>query len=99
MLPVKLNFSAVVKAFTMEGVESAKFHRITKQIAGLNFRQRMTHAVSSPLMEVLGVLVMAAFLLYARAQIVGQRMTPGLFVAFVVALIKLWRPPSSPSAT
>jgi subfamily B ATP-binding cassette protein MsbA len=82
----------IVKAFTMEPAESAKFHRITKRIAALNFRQRMTHAVSSPLMEVLGVLVVAAFLLYARTQIIGQRMTPGLFVAFVVALIKLYDP-------
>jgi subfamily B ATP-binding cassette protein MsbA len=82
----------IVKAFTMERAESAKFHRITKRIAALNFRQRMTHAVSSPLMEVLGVLVVAAFLLYARAQIIGQRMTPGLFVAFVVAMIKLYDP-------
>jgi len=82
----------IVKAFTMEHAESAKFHRITKRIAALNFRQRMTHALSSPLMEVLGVLVVAAFLLYARAQIIGQRMTPGLFVAFVVALIKLYDP-------
>jgi subfamily B ATP-binding cassette protein MsbA len=82
----------IVKAFTMEHAESAKFHRITKRIAALNFRQRMTHALSSPLMEVLGVLVVAAFLLYARAQIIGQRMTPGLFLAFVVALIKLYDP-------
>jgi subfamily B ATP-binding cassette protein MsbA len=44
------------------------------------------------LMEVLGVLVIAAFLLYARSQILGQRMTAGLFVAFIVALIKLYDP-------
>jgi subfamily B ATP-binding cassette protein MsbA len=43
-------------------------------------------------METLGVLVIAAFLLYARAQIVNQRMTAGLFVAFILALIKLYDP-------
>jgi len=41
---------------------------------------------------VLGVLVVAAFLLYARAQIINQRMTVGLFVAFIIALIKLYDP-------
>jgi subfamily B ATP-binding cassette protein MsbA len=52
----------------------------------------MTHSFSSPLMEVLGVIVVAAFLVYARTQIIGQRMTPGLFLAFIVALIKLYDP-------
>jgi len=44
------------------------------------------------LMEVVGILVIAGFLLYARAQIASQRMTAGLFVAFVIALIKLYDP-------
>ena len=43
-------------------------------------------------MEVLGVLVVAGFLVYARAQITNGRMTVGLFVAFIIALIKLYDP-------
>src|SRR5437660_2661694 len=43
-------------------------------------------------MEVLGILVIAGFLLYARTQIMSQRMTAGLFVAFTIALIKLYDP-------
>jgi subfamily B ATP-binding cassette protein MsbA len=82
----------IVKAFTMESAEAGKFRNITQRIFRLNVRQKMTHALSSPLMEVLGVLVIAAFLLYARTQIIGQRMTAGLFVAFIVALIKLYDP-------
>ncbi|HYR44690.1 MAG TPA: ATP-binding cassette domain-containing protein, partial [Terriglobia bacterium] len=39
-----------------------------------------------------GILVTAGFLLYARTQIVSQRMTAGLFVAFIIALIKLYDP-------
>ena len=58
----------------------------------MNVRQKMTHSLSSPLMEILGVLVIAAFLLYARQQILNQRMTAGLFVAFIIALIKLYDP-------
>jgi len=82
----------IVKAFTMEKAEAGKFRKITQRIFRLNLRQKMTHSLSSPLMEVLGVLVVALFLVYARAQIIGQRMTPGLFVAFIVALIKLYDP-------
>ena len=41
------------------------FRQITQRIFRLNLRQKMTHSLSSPLMEMLGVLVIAAFLLYA----------------------------------
>jgi subfamily B ATP-binding cassette protein MsbA len=82
----------IVKAFTMEKTEAGKFRKITQRIFRLNFLQKLTHSLSSPVMETLGVLVIAAFLLYARAQIVNQRMTAGLFVAFILALIKLYDP-------
>ncbi len=82
----------IVKAFTMEQAEAGKFRKITQQIFRLNLRQKMTHSLSSPLMEVLGVLVVAGFLVYARSQIINQRMTVGLFVAFIIALIKLYDP-------
>src|SRR5881409_3038647 len=82
----------IVKAFSMELAETGRFRKLTQQIFKLNLRQKMTYSLSSPLMEVLGILVIAGFLLYARAQIAGQRMTAGLFVAFIIALIKLYDP-------
>ncbi len=82
----------IVKAFSMEKAEAGRFRKVTERIFKLNLRQRMTHSLSSPLMEVLGVLVVASFLLYARSQIINQRMTVGLFVAFIIALIKLYDP-------
>jgi len=82
----------IVKAFSMEQAETSKFRKLTQRIFALNLRQKMTHTLSSPLMEVVGILVIAGFLLYARAQIASQRMTAGLFVAFVIALIKLYDP-------
>jgi subfamily B ATP-binding cassette protein MsbA len=87
-----LTGNRIVKAFTMEKAEAGKFRKVTQRIFALNLRQKMTHSVSSPLMEVLGVLVIAAFLLYARTQIINQRMTAGLFVAFIIALTKLYDP-------
>jgi ATP-binding cassette, subfamily B, bacterial MsbA len=82
----------IVKAFTMEKAEAGKFRKVSQRLLGLNVRQKMTHALSSPLMEILGVLVVAAFVLYARAQIINQRMTPGLFVTFIITLVKLYDP-------
>jgi subfamily B ATP-binding cassette protein MsbA len=82
----------IVKAFTMEKAEAGKFRKVTERILRLNVRQKMTHSLSSPLMEVLGVFVIAGFFLYARTQILSQRMTPGLLIAFIIALIKLYDP-------
>jgi subfamily B ATP-binding cassette protein MsbA len=82
----------IVKAFTMEKAEAGKFRKVTQRIFKLNVVQKMTHSLSSPLMEVLGIIVIAGFLLYARAEIASQRMTAGLFVAFIIALIKLYDP-------
>jgi subfamily B ATP-binding cassette protein MsbA len=87
-----LSGNRIVKAFTMEKAEAGKFRKVTQRIFKLNLRQKMTYALSSPLMEILGVLVVAAFLLYARSQIINQRMTVGLFVAFIIAMIKLYDP-------
>src|SRR5207253_1610947 len=50
----------IVKAFTMEKAEAGKFRKITQRIFQLNMRQKMTQSLSSPLMEVFGVLVVAA---------------------------------------
>jgi subfamily B ATP-binding cassette protein MsbA len=82
----------IVKAFGMEKAEAGKFRKVTERIFKLNLRQKLTHSLSSPLMEVLGVLVVAGFLIYARVQITSGQMTVGLFVAFIIAMIKLYDP-------
>ena len=82
----------IVKAFSMEKAEAGKFRKVTQRIFKLSVTQKMLHSLSSPLMEILGILVIAGFLLYARMQIVGRQMTAGLFVTFTIALIKLYDP-------
>ena len=78
----------IVKAFGMEKTEAGRFRKVTQRIFHLNIRQKMTHSLSSPLMEILGILVVAGFLLYARS----RGMSAGLFIAFIVTLIKLYDP-------
>lgn len=82
----------IVKIFTMERSELGRFRAAVKRVFRLNLRMKLTDAMSSPLMEVLGVLVLVGFLLYARNEIQAGRMTVGLFLAFVVALLKLYEP-------
>ncbi len=81
----------IVKAFGMEQYERSRFESLVDRLAGLNLKLTRTSALSSPLMEFLGYLLFAPFLLYASRQ-VGSGVSAGAFVAFVVALFKLYEP-------
>ena len=76
----------IVKAFLMEDAENRRFQSITQRLFQTNLRQRMTHALSSPLMETLGIFVLAGFVIYANQ----RQMKSGLLMGFILALIKLY---------
>ena len=80
----------IVKIFTMERVELGKFREAADRVFLLSLRQRLTHALSSPLMEVLGIFVVAALLFYARNEIQAERMSVGNLVTFIWAMTRLY---------
>jgi subfamily B ATP-binding cassette protein MsbA len=82
----------IVKIFTMERAEIGKFTQAANRVFRLGLRTRLTDALSSPLMELLGILVLVVFLFYASNEIQAGRMTQGLFLTFVLALLKLYDP-------
>jgi len=82
----------IVKAFGMELFEITKFKAATKRLLRINLRWVRAHAVTAPLMELLGAIVIAALLLYARNEISHDAQTVGGFVAFLYALIKMYEP-------
>jgi ATP-binding cassette, subfamily B, bacterial MsbA len=75
----------IVKAFRMENVENRRFSGVTQRLFRTNMRQKMTHALSSPLMEILGVFVVAAYVVYASRQ-----NNPGSMLIFIFALVQLY---------
>jgi ATP-binding cassette, subfamily B, bacterial MsbA len=75
----------IVKAFLMEREENRRFSGVTRRLFRTNLRQKMTHALSSPLMEILGVFVVAAYVIYASYQ-----KDPGSMLMFIVALVQLY---------
>jgi subfamily B ATP-binding cassette protein MsbA len=75
----------IVKAFRMESAESRRFRGVTQRLFRTNLRQKMTHALSSPLMEILGVFVVAAYVVY-----LSRQNNPGSMAAFVFALVQLY---------
>src|SRR5213594_961876 len=82
----------IVKAFSMEGWEFARFRNAAHRLFRANLRSVAAAAISSPLMDIFGAMAIALLLLLGREQIVHGWMTPGIFVAFIVAVFKLYDP-------
>jgi subfamily B ATP-binding cassette protein MsbA len=82
----------IVKAFGMEEFEGAKFKAACRRLLRINLRWVRAHALTSPLMEILGAVTIAFLLLYARNEILHQAQTTGGFLAFLYALIKMYEP-------
>jgi len=82
----------IVKAFGMEAWEFARFRTAAHRLFRANLRSVAAAAISSPLMDIFGAVAIALLLLLGREQIVHGWMTPGIFVAFIIAVFKLYDP-------
>src|SRR3984957_8464187 len=82
----------VVKAFGMEGFEIRKFREASRKLLSENMRWIRALAATSPLMDLLGAVVISVILLYARGEIKADRMTIGSFGALTFALFKAYEP-------
>jgi subfamily B ATP-binding cassette protein MsbA len=82
----------VVKAFGMEGFEIRKFREAARKLLRENMRWVRALAATSPLMDLLGAVVISMILLAARGEIKSGRLTLGLFGAFTYALFKAYEP-------
>jgi len=84
----------IVKAFSMEGWEFARFRNAAQRLFRANLRSVAAAAISSPLMDIFGAIAIALLLLLGREQIVHGWMTTGDFFVFIVAVFKLYDPVS-----
>src|SRR5213082_2266019 len=82
----------IVKAFSMEAWEFARFRTAAQRLFRANLRSLAAAAISSPLMDIFGAIAIVLLLLLGRQQIVHGLMTPGIFVAFIIAVFKLYDP-------
>src|SRR5579864_1165424 len=82
----------IVKAFSMETWEFARFRKAAHRLFRANLRSVAAAAISSPLMDIFGAIAIALLLLLGREEIVHRWMTPGIFVAFIIAVFKLYDP-------
>jgi subfamily B ATP-binding cassette protein MsbA len=82
----------IVKAFSMEAWEFARFRKAAHRLFRANLRSVAAAAISSPLMDIFGAIAIVLLLLLGRQEIVHGFMTPGIFVAFIIAVFKLYDP-------
>ena len=82
----------IVKAFNTEDWETSRFRKAARRLFRANLRSVAATAISSPLMDVLGVVGIALLILIGRGRIVRNQMTPGVFVAFITAVFSLYNP-------
>ena len=82
----------IVKAFNMEFWELLRFRQAAKRLLRANLRWIRTQAITSPLMDFIGAVAIAALLWVGRNEIGHGAMQEGTFFAFIVALFKLYDP-------
>jgi ATP-binding cassette, subfamily B, bacterial MsbA len=82
----------IVKAFNTENWEISRFRNAARRLFRANLRSVAAAAISSPLMDIFGMIGVALLLLFGREQIKDGRMTPGIFVAFITAVFSLYNP-------
>jgi subfamily B ATP-binding cassette protein MsbA len=82
----------IVKAFGMERWEMERFRSAARRLFRANLRLVAAFAISSPLMDIFGAIAIALLLLLGRDQIHHHVFKPGTFLAFIVAVFKLYEP-------
>ena len=81
-----------VKAYGMEGYESARARAVIERMFRKFLKPIRTRAANAPIMEALGGLAAAAVLYYGGAQVIDGTRDAGSFFAFVTALMLAYRP-------
>src|SRR6202008_668032 len=82
----------VVKAFGMEDFEVRKFHEVARRLLRENMRWVRAAVITSPLMDLVGGIVIPLLLFYARNQIQRGEITTGGFFAFLYAMFNAYMP-------
>jgi subfamily B ATP-binding cassette protein MsbA len=82
----------IVKAFGMERFELGRFREAARRMFRVNLRYVRAQALTSPLMELLGALMIVIMLWVGRDRIKADVLTPGAFLVFVYALLKMYEP-------
>ncbi len=92
LLQETISGTRIVKAFGMEKYESKRFATENAKLFKYHMKAVSINAISSPLMDFLGGLGIAAVIFYGGYNVVHGNSTPGTFFSFIAALLMLYEP-------
>jgi subfamily B ATP-binding cassette protein MsbA len=92
LLQETISGNRIVKAFSMEKYENERFAKENERLFKLTMKSVSVRAISSPFMEFLGGVGIAAIIVYGGYQVIRGISTPGTFFSFLAALLMLYEP-------
>ncbi|MEW6186486.1 MAG: lipid A export permease/ATP-binding protein MsbA [Thermodesulfobacteriota bacterium] len=87
-----LTGNRIVKAFNTEAFEIQRFNERVRKFFQLTMKDVSIKSMSSPIMEFLGGIGIAAIIWYGGYQVIKGYSTPGTFFSFLTALLMLYEP-------
>src|SRR5579862_828087 len=82
----------IVKAFNTELWEILRFKNAARRLFKANLHSVQVQSITSPLMDTIGAIAIALLLWIGRNEIQHGRMKTEVFMAFIIALFKLYDP-------
>lgn len=81
-----------VKVDNREETEAGRTGSIIEHLFDINLKASRVRATTSPVMEALGGVAVAAVIFYGGSRVLAGATTPGTFFSFVAALLMAYRP-------
>jgi ATP-binding cassette, subfamily B, bacterial MsbA len=82
----------VVKAFGMEDYERARFNKELRRLFRIYMRVARIKAITGPTMEVMAAFAIVTVLWWGSHEVLAGTRTPGVFTAFIAAMLLLYQP-------
>src|SRR5712692_6126029 len=82
----------IVKGFTQESAEDRRFARYNEAYFRSWMKSTQVSAITSPVLEAIGVIGVAGIIWYGGAQVIRGTMTPGTFFSFLTAMFLMYNP-------
>ncbi len=87
-----LQYSKLVKAYNCEDFEIKRMEKIMEGVLKMGKKISRLSLISSPFVETLGGIGVAAVIWYGGSQVISGETTPGAFFSFFTAMMMAYRP-------
>ncbi len=82
----------IVKGFTREDAEGRRFAGFNEAYFRTNMKSTQVSSITSPVLEVVGIIGIAGIIWYGGLQVIQGAVTPGTFFSFLTAVFLMYAP-------